>query len=444
MPDNPKPVGSVAVAPVEPAAPTLVWRAPHALSVSWTTVATVQTWTVRWRTAATTNPRTRAGDWQSRTGLARSILTYQIDRLAADTAYDVQVVATNSDGDSPRSDSLTVTTQEAEDMTILQSDLTKIQIGVETTAGTLVAATQRVPFTGASYTPTVERETLEEMGNVLADVDDVVVMRGSELELTEVLSTETLIPALLCSLASVASSAEGGAREWEFTPAVTSPSALGTATIEIDETDGGSSGYKGRFGFARATALSIEASDGIAQLTTTWTGRAKQPLANAANVTPPARWIIPAALFKCYINDSWATLGDTAVGVVRSFTLDVDPGVAGAEALTGRADLDVSYWRRGRIRGNLNMVVDHDADTTSELAHWEAGDLRYVRLAATNGASGAAHRSLTIDLCTRYIDSPDVLAMSDDVHTLDLASQLRADSGNNIMRVTVINGLTSW
>ena len=330
---------------------------------------------------------------------------------------------------------------------ILQGDLTELQVGIEDAAaqGTLVTATQKVPFVSATLNPRQERKTLEERGTVLADTDDVVTQQGAELEITEELNTETILAALLCSLEHVdpAAMVANMPRTWEFTPSVVLPSTLDTATWEFGLTDGVGTHYRGRFGFARCTALSIQASDETAQLTTTWMGRADQTLAAPASLTPPARFVVPSALFSVTVDDTWAALGTTAFGRVRSLTLDVDPGIEAAYALAGRADLDVTHWRRGRIRGGLSLVVDHDADASGELGHWKAGDLRFVRLAASNGATGADLRAITIDVAMRYIDTPDVLAVDGAQHTLDLNGMLRADSSNNILRVQIENGLAA-
>ena len=435
--------------PSAPAAPEAVWTAPDSIRVQWDAVAAdpaLASWELRWRTAAGPSNNPPAGAYQTRTGIDADARAATITDLTAAAIYEITLRAVNTDGNSTYSPPLRATTDEEEAMGILQADLTELQIGLEdaATAGTLVAATRKVPYVSASYQPVVMRKTLEERGTVLADTTDVIVRRGSELEVTEELNTETLIASLMCSLASVASAADAGSRLWTFTPAVTAPSGLRTATIEIAATDGGADTYQGRFGHARATAISIEASGETGQLTTTWMGRRRQTLAAPAAVAVPARWIIPAAALNVYIDDTWAALGTTQIGVVRNLTLDIDPGLTEAQALAGRADLDAAYWRRGRIRGGVNLTVDHDGDTTAELAHWEAGDLRYIRLAASNGAAGAAARALTIDLVGRYLDTPDVLAVDGSVHTLDLAAELRADPANNILRVQVRNGLTTF
>ena len=330
---------------------------------------------------------------------------------------------------------------------VLQADLTELQVGIEAAAaqGTLVAATRKIPYVSATLTPAQDRKTLEERGTVLADTGDVVVKQGVTLELVEEFNTETIIAALLCCAESTTPTTTANMPEvWEFEPSVTVPSTVDTATWEFAATDGAAAAYRGRFGFARPTALSIEASEGTTQLSTTWMGRALQSLAAATAVAAPDRFIVPAPLWKVSINDTFAAIGTTPFGVVRSFTFGLDPGISEAPALAGRADLDVAYWRRGRIRGGVSMVVDTDADAAGELAHWRNGDLRYIRLEASNGAAGAALRKVVIDAVGRYIDSPNVLAEADAQHTLDLNAALRADVAKEILRIEVTNGLATF
>ena len=62
-------------------------------------------------------------------------------------------------------------------MGILNADLTKVQIGQESTAGTLVVATRLVPFTGGSYTPMRERNAIEEMRGIMATMRTCLYVR---------------------------------------------------------------------------------------------------------------------------------------------------------------------------------------------------------------------------------------------------------------------------
>ena len=136
-----------------------------------------------------------------------------------------------------------------------------------------------------------------------------------------------------------------------------------------------------------------------------------------------ARNIIPSALFKVSIDDTWAGLGSNDNDDVRSFEFSPEMGLSAGYTLQGRSDLDQTKWYQGPLLGSVNMVYDHDDDAAGELAHWEAGDLRFLRLLAEFNAN----RSMQIDVCSRYITSPDVLAQEGRQHTLNLIGEIRGD-----------------
>ena len=418
------------VAPGKPSV-SLARAEPHALTVQWPgPVRRATSWAVSWTPDG--------GSTMTLSGIPAASREHTIAGLAAGTEYTITLAGVNDDG-STTSDDLVVSTQEAEAMAIFQSDLTRIQTGIEATAGSLVAATERSPYDSAVYEPTVTRQTLEESGTVLADTTDVVTGRGSSLEVNRVLSPETLITPLRCCLADVSPVGLGGAMRRVFTPSVTAPSGLATATIEIAANDGGSANtYQGRFGSARAMSIGITgAGEAAAETKVQWMGRARKALTSPANLSNHARWIIPTKAFACYVDDTWARLGATKMATVRSFDIELESGQSAAPAVDGAEDLDLSYFRRGRIGGTLKLVVDHDEDTTGELDHWESGDLRYFRLQASIG-SGASLRRLTIDVCARYVTTPDVLSVDDGVQTLALDAELRADSANNIVSIETV------
>ena len=321
-------------------------------------------------------------------------------------------------------------------------DLTEAQCGIETTAGTLVAATRLVPFTSGSYTPGIDFKTLEEARGAMARFDDIQTRKMSTFQMTQELDLENILPALLCCFANVTPTGSTPNYTWTFTPAINTVRALATATWELALTDG-TNHYRRRFGFARPTAFSIEVGpDGTGQLTTTWMGRAAQPLAAPANVAALARNIIPSALFKVSIDDTWAGLGSNDNDDVRSFTFSPEMALSPGYNLQGRSDLDQTKWYQGPLTGSVAMVYDHDDDAAGELAHWENSDLRFLRLLAEFNSN----RSLQIDVAARYIASPDVLAQDGRQHTLNLSGEIRADdqATPNIMSVVVENGVASW
>ena len=441
--------------PAKAAAPWLIWRTPDSIRVRRGDFAAadpaVSGWDARIRTSAVTGPpAVAAGAWRTTTGLDLDAPTAQFSALAAGTSHDIQIRAVNSDGNGAWSDTLAAETQEEDTMTILQADLTEVQIGLEAAAGTLVAATRKVPYyDGATFEASTDWEEIVERGDVRAATTDVAGRRGSQLVLPQALSVEALIPALECSMANVSSAALSGARRWQFNPSVTAPSGLATATVEVAATDGAAHHLRRRFGFARCTAMSVDLSARIAKLDTTWMGRRAVALAAPAAVSAPPRWIIPSALFSVYIDDTWATRGTTQVGTVKSGTWTFDPGLTGVDdSVAGRSDLDTAYWVRDRLAGNLALTVEHDSDASDEFAHYEAGDLRYVRLEASNGAAGAALRRARIDMCCRWIATPNLFETDGDRHTLSLSGELRAneETPNNwvFAAVDLVCGLTTW
>jgi len=441
-------------APAKPAEPEAVRATPSTLLVSRDTFAAatpaISSWIVRWRTAAdvTTNPPRTAGQYQQRSGLDPGTLVVTLADLLPGYLYDVSVRAVNTDGSSTWSDPVQARTQEEDSMGNLLVDLTEVQAGLETAGseGTLTTATRKIPFITAGYTPEITREELQERGTVRAATGDVVTARGAQLTLEEHLSYETLILPLLCAYAAVTPSSVSSHRLWQFTPSILAPTALRTATFEVAASDGAGDTYRGRFGFARPTAIQV-VSDGssTAKLNTTWMGRAEQALTNPAAVDPPVRTFVPARLMTLAIDDAWGSRGTTVVGKIRSMTLTPDPGLVAQAALQGRADLDMTHWLRNRLGGTLAIVVEHDGTSGSELDHWKTGDLRYMRLQANNGISNSAGtRSLQWDFVSRYIESPDVLQADGDQHLLSLDAELRADDDGNFMAIAVRNALASW
>ena len=443
--------------PGAPAAPTIFGlRDAHRLVIQWEEPASdggaaLTGYEVRHRTSAQpgATPPVPAGQWQTTTGVALTARAeYEISNLLQFQSYDIQVAAVNGDGTSDFSASLVTSTLEADDMTILNRQLTKVQSGPETTAGTLVPATRIVPFVEASYNPMITRKRLKEITGIASDDTTIVTRRYSELELTQELDLEYLIGVLRCGLADVNPVGSGAnPRVWTFTPARNAYSALDTESWEITETDGSTLNYRRSFGNARPTSITIEGSgEETAQLSVTWMGRAAQALNSPANVDEiPNRTILPVGLFELYIDDSWANLGNTQVGSIRDFSVDIDPGLDQAFNPQGRDDLDPAGWYRSPVEATFSFTFDHDGSATGELGHWEDGDQRFVRLQAETG-TGNTLRRLRIDACIQYLETPDVLAAEEDQHTLALTGELLADgtAANNRLRIVVANGLSAW
>lgn len=440
--------------PVAPTNLTLRNADTSKLAVSWTAPANpnpaLSSYTVRYRTSADPGavPPVAAGAWTTTTGVALALIDlYTITNLSDFQSYDVQVAGVNADGTGAYSASLAARTLESDTMAILNTDLTEIYFGLEAAnaPGTLVTATRLVPVTEASYQAMQVRENLDEMRGIMADYEDLLTQQYSQLQITQVLDFENLIAALMCGLENETPTG-ATPNVWTFTPGRTAPVALRTATINVASTDGSAATNNRRFGNARPTAITIAVGDtGYATLQTTWMGRASDPLAAVPSVAAMARTPIPVGLFQVFIDDDWASLGTTAYGQLRNANIELTPGLSQAFTLSGRATLDPAGWYRSRPQGVCALTLNHDEDVNPELGHFRDGDLRFVRLQAATGTGNTARR-LRIDMCVRYVETPDELARAERQHTLSFQGQLRADTtaANNLLQVEATNGLASW
>ena len=321
----------------------------------------------------------------------------------------------------------------------LQRSLTTVAAGLETTAGTLVAATRGLPASMADFHPYVERDSRVDLRGTEDAVLDEVERRGSRLKLVQNLDYQTVIPAFQCGLQRVTPS--GGA--WTHAISWTTPPALATATFEVIQSDGEGFSAGHRFGYARPTKLALDISEGVASLTSEWEGRIAGALATLTRRAIPDRQFIAAREFAVSVDDAWADAGDTPAGIVRRAALTVNTGCAPYWGKSQRVYADMTNWERQRPTGSLTLFIDHDRAADAEFQHFKDGDLRVVRLEASTG-SGNALRRLRVDAVIRYLSQPNLFEAADGQHVLTMAGELRPDAAGNLLRVTVANGLAIW
>lgn len=331
--------------------------------------------------------------------------------------------------------------------------LQRVAAGQESTGGTLVAASRIVPhLTGSSYTEAEERQSLDEARGVLAKVDDVVTRRMSTLELQQELDVDMCLLALLCGVEGATGQADGTTTTpytYTFRGGISQARAKASATWEILQSDGAVNHVLRRFGHARPTSIAIEYANGqTTKLSTTWmgTGGADATKANLNQQALASRQVIPSDLWSVALNDDWDALGDTLVTNVRALSWQLTTGLQPSYHLRARAGLDMDGWYDGRIDLALGLTLDLDADAAAEIAHWRAGDLRFIRLHTTRGANGT-ERAITIDQAVRIIDSPNLLGSDGEQATVEFGAQLRADPADideEFLRIEVLSGLSAW
>lgn len=324
------------------------------------------------------------------------------------------------------------------------NSLEKLQIGIESTAGTLVAATHVfLAEEGGSYEPEIDREEVDEPRGVLAMVEDVDNRNGTLLKTRGALDFEQILWALLCSIdGSVTGDDQGsgGPYLWDFEPSLTAPKALKSATFEVSYTDGSSRHLQEEFGHAQCERIALDiAFNQRARLETDWFGRKAQSSTFTTGLSPRAREIAKSNLFKAAINTAWDDLGDTDKGMVKSARVEILPGVAPSYELAQRSDLDFTSLDRSMITGSIALTCSFDGDAATEYAAWKSGALRFIRLQGV----GTSSRQIEVDVAVRYT-SPPRFSVDAGIRMVELNGALRMDpTESKVLRVGVTNGLSS-
>jgi hypothetical protein len=281
----------------------------------------------------------------------------------------------------------------------------KLQVGIETVAGTAVPATKVIATEdGGDYTHDITRTEVNEISGVFVARDDVDLVEIATLGVRHVLDFEQVLLPLLTGIESVAGVGTPLV-VWTFEPSMAAPADLDTATFEVSYTDGTTRHVEEEFAFGQCRSFNVNlAFNELAMLEAEYFGRAPGASTFTTSLAVPARELIASNRFGVYIDDTWAGLGTTQVsGLVRSATLSMETGVAPNYTLDGQTNIDHTKIRRGRLSGTLALTMEVDAAFAAELAKFKSGALRFFMLKAT----GADGREISFGLSGRYVTSPD-------------------------------------
>ncbi len=320
--------------------------------------------------------------------------------------------------------------------------LEAVQYGVETTPGTIVAADTVLELEGGggSFAPNIERVPVEDRHGVLAVTRDLVVMRGSAMSYSHVLDYEQMAIALACGLdADPVTGAGPYDRVW--TPSLTAPNALDTASFEVSFTDGSTRHLEKEFGYAVCTGFAIEGgASEEAKFTADWIGRAQQASTYTTSQSPLTREEIAGGDFGLYIDGTWANLGTTQkTGLIRSFKYTVQTGVKPKFSMDARGDLDFGGILRGELGVQLDIEYWFNGDAATEYAAWEAGTLRAMSLEA----AGAGTSTLNLQGMFRYL-TPPTFGEDEGIRTLSATLEGRRDAtSGNLLSVALTNSVAT-
>jgi len=327
--------------------------------------------------------------------------------------------------------------------TALQA-LRRLQLGKETTPGTVAQATVAIPASWEQDEQVNVGKLKGVTGYRIAPANGPIVGRGFGLAVETELTAEEILWPLLTGLASVTPSGSGPAYTWTFAPSLGGHAQVATATAECIKTDGAANHYVAIVPYCFTTKFSIEwnATD-LAALKWEMAGRARQNGAPTASINPYAsREPLVGGLAKVYLDSSWASLGTTQLsGVVRSGTLEVNTGLVPVQTVDGRADLDFAKHSSGELSASLELVLELDAVGSAQYQRYRDNGTAFIRVRFDGTNIGGQPRYVQVDGCWQ-VDGQPKSSVDGQQEMVGIKFRLIRDSvSGNALAVAVRNGL---
>lgn len=329
-----------------------------------------------------------------------------------------------------------------------------VQLGFESTQGTLVAATQQMVGEGV-YRPEIDREFETFPRGVRAPVTGggFAIRRGATLTFTTNLDYQQAIFIFGASILHDAAPTGTGPYTWTYTPDLTHnlSTDIRAVTVEYVISDGTTLHYQRESGFGMITSWEITlAFNQPAKITFEMFMRAEQTSTVTGALTPmTGRAQIPSNLFTVFMDPSGGTLGSTQkTTTIREATLAFTSGLVASYTLDGRADLDFTHVNAGMMDATLDLTMEHNATTATEIGIWRGtlgvGGVRLIRLKADNGAATTANRQIQVDLAAKYLEPPGFEHEDPGIEIVKMRMGMEYDSGAALaLAAQIINGTSA-
>jgi hypothetical protein len=294
----------------------------------------------------------------------------------------------------------------------------KLQIGIETTSGTIAAATTlwRGPVNTFKDTRDIKRAP-ENIGILVPTNRTYTAFLGGELDLPDQVATFEQLPYIFASgIKNVAAGVADGAGTGKVYaypfPTSSTKNTIKTLTLEAGDAQ---QAEVGEFGHVSEFKLSGSGKD-MVKVGAKWMVRQVANQAFTAALTAPIVEAIPFGKSKLYIDDSGGTLGSTQkTKTFVDFALTCKTGwkplPTGGDGNLYFVDIDFSD-----PSVDLDLTFIHDATAMSAKAKWRAETAALIRMvfegSALTTAGTFSKKTLQLDIAGTW-DSFDVLAEKD-------------------------------
>jgi hypothetical protein len=281
----------------------------------------------------------------------------------------------------------------------------KLQLGLESVAGTPVAATTIWRGMG-TIADMVEKKYPEEHVGIFGKTHRHYVARyWGELAMPSVEATFEQLPYLFEAGVAEETPTQDGTGSgyiYQYIAPVTTPNTTATYTIE-----GGDNQQAEKFdhAFVKRILLSGE-GQGALFMQADWLGRQVTNTTYTAALSLPSVEEIIFNSVKLYIDEEAGTIGSTQVtDTLFKAELDYKPGLEEWWAADGSLDFSLTKFADEDIK--LKLTYEHNSDAVAEKGKYRDDDVRLMRLLFEGAALGTpgstySNKTLQIDMAANY------------------------------------------
>lgn len=272
-----------------------------------------------------------------------------------------------------------------------------VQIGVEATPGTAVAASKLLQALNIEPAIKIEAPTFRPLGGKFP----VLAAPGKDYVQAKISGDAACynhLAYLLAGVLAYAAPAQQGttpAYKWTFSPSQTAEDTIKTYTVEQ-----GSSARAGRFAYGLVTEFGLRFDRRTVEVSGSMLGQAYEDgiAMTAAPTAVQVQPIVPSTL-DVYLDDTAAGIGVTKLTRLLSGEFKVSDRFGPLWTVNSALSSFAAHVET-KPKMSLTLLVEADAAGMGLLAPLRSGDKRYVRLKAVGPLiAGTYYYSFQLDLC---------------------------------------------
>lgn len=322
----------------------------------------------------------------------------------------------------------------------------KIQLGLESTPGTPVAATALYRGVGALKDDTEIVYSEEDIGYIGGASRNYIPKIGGTLTIDSTEATFEQLPYWLEAGIEAETPTQDGTGSdyiYVYNMPTTAVNTTRYYTLEF-----GDNQQAEEMEYSFVSEFTLEGNAGEAwKIGGTWMGRQVTPTTFTGAIALPTVEDIVFQKTKLYIDDEGGTIGTTQKSnTLLSATLSHTTGLV--PVWTADGNLYFSFVKLVTDETILELTFEHDGTAVAEKAKWKAGDARLIRLLIEGSAVATpgttySNKTLIIDLAGRYADFE---ALSDQDGNNIINTSFRVGYSETAAlkgKITVVNELTA-